>query len=268
MTTCLNCGNTFEGEYCPHCGQKADTKRLKLLELLRNSIGPFVGGDSKFLRTCRGLLVRPGHMVREYLQGKRAPYYNPLQLYIFLLTIYAILTYTLNTGDIFLGDITNSDRKTGIDSGYAIVDYIFNRIDELNDNKLYGSILLASFAAPCFWKLLRKSKVVRLDSRQLPLNITEQFYALMYHSCTSMIISIVIIPLSLIKCISEFLVVAHAVCNISYLVVLYRQLYGIRWRKSIPICLIGMALTTIVLSAVTVFIALIAILIQLVTEGL
>ena len=41
---CLNCNNTYEGAYCPHCGQSAKTKRLRLIEMVNDFIGSFVGG--------------------------------------------------------------------------------------------------------------------------------------------------------------------------------------------------------------------------------
>ena len=31
---CLNCGNEFTDKFCPNCGQKAKTKRLKLCDML------------------------------------------------------------------------------------------------------------------------------------------------------------------------------------------------------------------------------------------
>ena len=259
MTTCLNCGNTFEGAYCPHCGQKADTKRLKLLELLRNTIGPFVGGDSKFLRTLRGLLFRPGHMVREYLLGKRAPYYNPLQLYIFLLTIYAILSYVLGASDNVLDDLAKLDFENGVEStSYASVDYIFHCVTKVTSNKLYGSFIHASFAALIFQKLMRKNKMERLDSRQLPLNITEHFYVQMYLSCIDLIITTVMLPLCLIKSVSEFLPYIFSLFSASYLFAQYRQLYGIRWWKSIWQSLLATILTMIVIIMIMVFFAIVA----------
>ena len=60
---CLNCGNRFKGNFCPHCGQSAKTRRLKLREMMTNAVAPFLGGDSRFVRSCRDLLVRPGIIV-------------------------------------------------------------------------------------------------------------------------------------------------------------------------------------------------------------
>ena len=94
-TVCLNCGNTFKGEFCPHCGQNASTKRLKITETAADFVNSFVGGDNKFMRTCIDLFTRPGYMVRDYLLGKRVRYYNPLQLFLFLLTVFAIFSVAL-----------------------------------------------------------------------------------------------------------------------------------------------------------------------------
>ena len=113
-TKCLNCGNTFEGNFCPHCSQKAKTKRLKLSEIIGDFVNSFIGGDNKFVRTCHDLIVRPGHMVREYLLGHRCQYYNPLQMLIYIITVYSILTYLFG-GDPF--KVHNFDTDLGLENG-------------------------------------------------------------------------------------------------------------------------------------------------------
>ena len=121
-TKCLNCGNTFEGNFCPHCGQKSKTKRLKLKEILDDFINSFVGGDNKFVRTCHDLCFRPGHMVREYLLGHRCKYYNPLQMLIYFITLYSILTYLFGGDPFELNEIKESDLD--LDKGTPGKDFL------------------------------------------------------------------------------------------------------------------------------------------------
>ena len=161
---CLNCNNTFESDYCPYCGQAAKTKRLRLTEIVNNFIGSFVGGDNRFLRTCLDLICRPGYMVRDYLNGKRVRYYNPLQLYVFMLTLYAVVSYVLGVSDSIIDDMTNLDLDTDVEaSKYASVDFIIKCIAEVGSNKLYGTLVIAFFSSfPYLW-FFRKCKVPRKE---------------------------------------------------------------------------------------------------------
>lgn len=49
MTTCLNCGFLFERHYCPLCGQKAETGRLRLWELVRDLVAHWLEFNSTAL---------------------------------------------------------------------------------------------------------------------------------------------------------------------------------------------------------------------------
>lgn len=68
---CLNCGTKCKGAYCPTCGQKTTVSRFHLKEIAVNTVSSLLAGDNKIWRTCLCLLSRPGHMIREYLLGKR-----------------------------------------------------------------------------------------------------------------------------------------------------------------------------------------------------
>jgi hypothetical protein len=87
MTTCKNCSQTFEGNYCPQCGQKASTKRFSTRILFSELIDKIFPLDRGVLFTARHLLTRPGAMLRDYLDGKRAQFTKPIQ---FLLVMVAI----------------------------------------------------------------------------------------------------------------------------------------------------------------------------------
>lgn len=87
MTTCKNCTSEFEGNYCSTCGQKASTKRFSTKILLSELIDKIFPLDRGVLFTARQLLTRPGLMLREYLDGKRAAFTKPIQ---FLLVMVAI----------------------------------------------------------------------------------------------------------------------------------------------------------------------------------
>ena len=113
-TKCLNCGNTFEGNFCPHCGQKATTKRLHITTMLTQTFKTFVGGDNNFIKTFTSLCYRPGYMVREYLIGKRSSYVSPIKMLVYMVTAYAFLTFVTHNDlsvfhDINMDALENTD---------------------------------------------------------------------------------------------------------------------------------------------------------------
>jgi hypothetical protein len=80
---CLNCGTLLQGPFCHYCGQP-DKNFLRFFPvLLRELLEDFLDFDSRFMRTMKPLLFKPGKLTRDYLDGRRFRYTPPLRLYIF-----------------------------------------------------------------------------------------------------------------------------------------------------------------------------------------
>ncbi len=96
---CLNCGAQLTGLYCSQCGQKNIPQRQTLGELSENFIGSFFSYESKFFRTIKLLLFKPGFLPVEYNAGRRERYYHPARMYVFISFIYFLLLFSLPTSD-------------------------------------------------------------------------------------------------------------------------------------------------------------------------
>lgn len=92
-TTCKNCDFTFEGKFCPQCGQKGSTKRFKTKDLFQDLLKKEFHWDKGVLLTTRHLMTQPGPTIRGYLAGKRINYTKPLT-YLFLVVTASLLVYT------------------------------------------------------------------------------------------------------------------------------------------------------------------------------
>ena len=100
-THCLNCGNEFEGNFCPECGQSADTGRFTMKFIFENLLAAFISKDGGIWFTLKNLFTRPGAMIVEILNGKRRRYFSPFPMLFFALTIYILIfTFTGSRGDI------------------------------------------------------------------------------------------------------------------------------------------------------------------------
>ena len=86
---CLNCGQEFVGNFCPRCSQSAETKSNVGWKTLANSVMDAFGLDtSPLLRTFWHLLWRPGHLISDYLNGKRQMCAPPLSTFIMAIMLY------------------------------------------------------------------------------------------------------------------------------------------------------------------------------------
>ena len=65
------------GAFCHACGQRLGRGRFTLRGLAREAFERVFDTDFRLWRTLAGLTVRPGHVIRAYLDGQRRRYLNP-----------------------------------------------------------------------------------------------------------------------------------------------------------------------------------------------
>ena len=90
-THCLNCGNEFEGNFCPECGQSADTGRFTVRFIIENLLAAFLSKDGGIWFTLKNLFTRPGSMIVDILNGKRKKYFSPFPMLLCSLTLYVLI---------------------------------------------------------------------------------------------------------------------------------------------------------------------------------
>ena len=90
---CLNCGTRLKGQYCGTCGQRARNRLISLWELISDAFGDLLEIDSRVWRTLIPLLVRPGHLTRDYLEGRRVRYMPPFRTYLVLSVIFFLVAF-------------------------------------------------------------------------------------------------------------------------------------------------------------------------------
>jgi hypothetical protein len=93
MPECLNCGTHLRGQYCGHCGQRARSRLISLWELIRDAFGDLFELDSRLWRTLVPLMIRPGQLTHDYLQGRRARYMPPFRMYLVLSLVFFLVAF-------------------------------------------------------------------------------------------------------------------------------------------------------------------------------
>jgi hypothetical protein len=92
IINCKNCGHNFHGNYCPECGQNAHTERIDAHFFLHDIPHSILHIDKGFFYTFKELIVRPGHAIREYLDGKRVRHFRPLAYLLLLSTLSTLIS--------------------------------------------------------------------------------------------------------------------------------------------------------------------------------
>ncbi len=77
--SCTNCGAPLlSGQvYCGQCGQHAGAHRLTLAGIGDELVHALFHLDHSVLALLKGLLLRPGWLARDYVQGRRKRYFGP-----------------------------------------------------------------------------------------------------------------------------------------------------------------------------------------------
>jgi len=102
---CLNCGHPLDltDRFCAYCGQLNTTKRLVLKDFFGEFFQSIFTYDSRFRYTLKDLLLKPGTITKNYVEGKRFTYANPfrffLSLSIFYFILIAIISFFMNDGN-------------------------------------------------------------------------------------------------------------------------------------------------------------------------
>lgn len=91
IESCLNCRTALHGQYCGNCGQRARGRLISLWELLSDAFGDLFELDSRIWNTLLPLLLRPGKLTYEYLQGRRARFMPPFRTYLVLSIIFVLV---------------------------------------------------------------------------------------------------------------------------------------------------------------------------------
>lgn len=82
VASCKNCGATTSGNFCQQCGQATHLHVPSAREFLHEFIAHYVALEGKLWNSLKLLLFKPGFLTREYIEGRRVRYVEPLRLYL------------------------------------------------------------------------------------------------------------------------------------------------------------------------------------------
>ncbi len=134
---CLNCNAQVQGRYCHICGQENIATKETAWHLVSHFFQDITHFDGKFFNTLRYLIWKPGFLSREYMNGRRASYLNPIRMYVFTSAFFFLIFFTFfKTNEVVFSE-TDVNGKTlteiiKMDSAHFAD---FTRKVNRNDNK-------------------------------------------------------------------------------------------------------------------------------------
>lgn len=149
-----------------------------------NLLHGFLHVDKGFFYTIRMLIVNPGKVVLDFINCKRASYFQPFPLLIILATIYGLFESIVNPVKVNIEKI--DDKISEVDK--PIVELVNFFISHISHNYALISIFLIPPFALAIRIAFRKANSKKYNS-------TEYLFAGAYLSSLYLVINIIFLPL-------------------------------------------------------------------------
>ena len=119
---CANCGQIVEDRFCTKCGQLASDFHRPVWGLITASLADTFSLDGRLWRSLPMLMVRPGRMTRNYLDGKRARYVPPFRMFLLASVVFFLTLFSMGDqlgwyDDLELGTDLNTEGALIIPEG-------------------------------------------------------------------------------------------------------------------------------------------------------
>jgi hypothetical protein len=142
--TCPNCGHAFVGDYCPDCGQEV-SRALSVLDVFSGLFREVIDIENGFWPTLRGLTLRPGTVLRRYLNGARRSLMHPGRyLLASVVTSFAVFWGFGRAGMlVFFGQADSQ----GTGEGPEHIRAAFQRLFQYQEAQIISTLVLAGLLA-------------------------------------------------------------------------------------------------------------------------
>lgn len=234
--TCQNCDHQYVGRYCNQCGQRADTHSVNWHYIWHEIPHSVWHVDHGIAYTLRQLLTRPGHTIREFLEGKRVKHYRPLALLLMLGAVLLFVQHGLGVSYVKVGQEIFSPDTKDASARLQTFQMESSQFIERNQNLLY--ILMIPFYAFGYWLMFRRQRY------NFPEMLVVQTFITNFHLLVSLVIVVLFWALGGSVTAYSVVMSLSMVAFIGYNTITYYQLFQGRVRL-ITVALRSLAAYTI-----------------------
>ena len=261
MHRCATCGEEYQGNYCPRCGQSARIGRYSLKKALLLFLDVWGLGNRGMFRTLRDLLLRPGYMIRDYISGMQMAYFPPFKLLFLLVALEMVVASGYNLKDLrFLGSAATeqampaaadsaakeeaegaSAKEEPKEKDFATAGHwMGNFLDEFSEKyPNVGRLLILLFMSVFIYFSVRKSPAIP------DLRFSELFVAMVY---SLDMITIYIVVFSFFGLSSD----AYVYALLLFFIIPLKQLTGFKWWRTTLLILFSYLYAVILIAIVVI----------------
>lgn len=218
MNHCHCCGEDYAGNFCPTCGQRANSGPVDWNSVKTGLMDVWGMGGRSLPRSLWHLLLRPGYFIGDYINGKRQVSFPPVKMLVIVaLAAYLLLSW-IDPG--FSEETVSkpfSDSMSPYEKYQYYFDYFFDYI--LNHIDWFSLLILSSLIVPT-WFVYRYAPVH--SHHTLP----QGFFIQVFNSTVFILITIFI---SIINCSDEVSGVLLFSLLFLHMLRTYKQLFGYNW---------------------------------------
>jgi Protein of unknown function (DUF3667) len=178
IKTCINCQQEVQNNFCSHCAQRTEVKRITFREGWNDFWARVYGFDGMFPRTIRDLTIRPGKATRLFIEGNRIKYYGPVGYCFLMITVFILLLEILNIDMVaFLKEMGKMGLQPEVKAG-SNQEILQQKIFQfMSDNfKLISFTMIPFQAFFARYLFFRKSGFNYLENSVLPFYTTGHIY--------------------------------------------------------------------------------------------
>lgn len=206
---CNNCGHDYRGNFCPVCSQKAGAGRIGWSSVHQGIMDIWGLGTRSLLYSIWQLLLRPGHIIGDYIDGKRQVSFPPVKMLFIVTVIYSMLAFwflpdvlQLNLGETDVQTNTQADKMA----------------QWLEDHFSWAVLTMSTLAIIPTWVMFRYSPRHRCHT------LPEGFFIQVFFQVIAVVWAILSLPLDFVDSnIFSFLSIPIVM---AYYVIGYKQLFG------------------------------------------
>jgi hypothetical protein len=246
---CADCDRAIDGadqKFCPGCGQPTPAHRIDWHFLAHEVEHSLLHMDRGLFHSIKHLMLRPGHFIRDYIEGRRARHIKPLMLIMILAALMVFLAKFFLQGDLVGAGLTSNAPPAGAKAKGAFDPTLwlaaFQAVKEwMNRHYTATTLLLLPFEALAFkWAFGRVGR----------LNYPEWLVVATYLTAKTFVILAISAPLESVypqlRAWSLLLAMVYAVVTLAQFFKDYP-----RW-KSVLRTLLGLVLFLSIQTVVTV----------------
>lgn len=124
---CLNCGHVVEENFCPQCGQENIVIKEDAVHMVTHAIADYFHFEHKFFGTLKPLLLKPGNLTKQYIDGKRVAFIHPIRLYIFVSIVFFL---------VILGNKNKEENQNNKENAVAAKVIPKSKLDSVQSEKV------------------------------------------------------------------------------------------------------------------------------------